>query len=169
MSNPISKERLVGLINAANVKQWTPNQLTLGTPTALGSGDYNTSIQVNAVDNVTYTGQVVVRYNRVDLALAAGALSRSFDASMMTSLRDLAAAMSSRYGRVINALDLIDGDLPAPDGQGQAVVTVQAALDSLMWRGGIELTLTGLNIPLAEVITVTDLTGLTLADTEVAP
>lgn len=67
------KENLIGMINEANVSEYTRDHLDLGTPQfntdppPAGKDPCNTKIDVNGNQNTALTGVVTIRYNRLDL------------------------------------------------------------------------------------------------------
>ncbi len=167
MSNPAStpKGRLIGLINAVNTRQWGVDDLEFGAPTAQG-GARNTSITATAAEGLPYTGQRTLTYNRVNFSALPGATSRVFDVSQanVVTHQDLAPLVAERFSILLTREDLANAVLPPPNEDGEIVVTLQAAPTSLIWLGSLEVTLTGVIIPLADVILNTELNGFVLGD-----
>lgn len=162
MSNPTHQHLLVGMINAANPDYtWDEGQLVFGNPTETEGQSHNTSISVSA--NNGPTGSQTVHYNRVDLAIVgSGGLSYEADFDeMMTS--QLLARISSSLGYEVYPDDIEDQGIEYA-AEGPTQVTIQAAANSLAWFGSFSVELVVTPPAIEELITNTELDGLTSQD-----
>lgn len=164
MSNPIPtpQQRLTTLVNGVNDKQWTAGQLVFAAP-AVETGANNTSVAVSAAVGQVYTGNVTLRYNRVDLAEAPDAASTEFSVEDGTTMTELVPLLVERFGVDLRASDLQAQVLPTPTVDGVEVI-LTAAAGSYLWHGTLAVTLKAALIPLADVIMQTQLNGFTLED-----
>jgi len=163
MSNPTPHDKLIGLINAANEKQWEAGQLVFSVP-AEEDGEQNTSVIVTPAEGQPYTGNRILFYDRVDLSTSHRGQSTDFVLGTQSGTLDLVQSMRERFGVLITSADILSEPLPAPDFTGKITVTVKAHPDSYLWYGQIVVTLTPPLIPLDVAIATNMLAGLTLPD-----
>lgn len=165
MSNPIltGEQLLANLVNAANPthKQWLAEELIFGVPQSQ-VGDFNTTISVTAVDTNGFSGTRQLSYLRVDLAGASQSLPEELELNGEQNTLQIAARLRELYKVNLEDVDVIDEELPLGDG-GVITQVIKAAPGSLKWIGQITIMLSPRVIPLEEVIVVTELNGLSLA------
>ncbi|WJJ54929.1 hypothetical protein [Xanthomonas phage RTH11] len=165
MSNPIPptpQQRLTALVNAVNDKQWTAGQLVFANPTTV-TGVNNTTVEVSAAAGQVYTGNVTLRYNRVDLDEAPGSESVEFAVEDGLDMTQLITLLRARFNVDLSASDVQSQVLPSPTLDG-VDVTLTAAPGSFLWNGALTITLKSALIPLADVIMQTQLNGFTIED-----
>lgn len=162
-----SAELVVALINRENSASLTTSLVSLGAPTVIVT-DKNTSVVVSAVPGSGYKGTQTVTYNRLDLddiATTAG-LEPSFPKGDATIISQLIEEFNTLYGvNLVAGDDFVDGPLPTFTGTlgEEHTFELTAAAGSPAYIGTITITVVGNDIDLADVITITELDGLTYA------
>lgn len=158
---------LLTLVNESQnpVTNITAAQVSFGTPAAndtAGTGDTKLTVTATAA-YAPVTGSVVVTYNRVDIATVPGTESTVFEITTETKVSDLIPEINSRYGINLTTSEYTEADLPAATPTGAAFNLVIKA-GSLVYTGTLALSLKQPEVPLADVITNTDLDGLTFTN-----
>lgn len=161
MSNPTPHDKLLSLINSANVKQWEPGQLVFSSPTPIDGDVHNTSVVVTPAEGQPYSGAVTMRYNRVQLGLASNGNNTAFDDGDYATTADLVPLLRERFGVVLTTVDILDEPLPEPNEFGEMSVTITASPDSHLWLGQMLVTLAPGKIQLSQAIANNVLSGLT--------
>lgn len=155
----------LALLNNDNPgKAFSATNVTLGTPTvAAGTAGRNTEIVITAVENQGYSGTETVSYTRQELA-AGAAIATAKDIPVSVAPADTDAEILTK---VATALGLLESELTIsnvvdPENEstpGSADIT--ADVDSLLYTGTYSVTLSvpDADVPLADAITTTDLSG----------
>jgi hypothetical protein len=159
-----------GLINAAN-----PNlqngalsavNTTLGAPAGTGSTP-NTSVQVSAVANQGYTGNVTVNYNRLDIqnqvfsVLAPSGATVVNAGGSMATVNDVVTAINSTYNLNLQAGDVSNASTELSLSEDAGSCTIEIAAGSLTYTGSLNVTITQQQVALSQAVTTTALSGLT--------
>lgn len=159
-----------GLINAANPNlqngALTTVNTSFGAPAGTGSTP-NTSLQVTAVDNQGYSGQVTVNYNRLDIqnqvfsVLAPSGASVVNTNSAMATVGDVLAAINSTYNLNLQEGDVSNGATALSLTNDAGSCTIEIDPGSLAYTGSLNVTITQAQVPLNQAVTTTTLAGLT--------
>lgn len=162
----LPKQIIVDLINSDNSgAAMTTELLDFGLPTAATgqSPARNTELTVTAHAGSGYTGNVVLKYNRVDFAVVPGTRSNEFPVGNATNVSDLIPEINARFGINLQAGDYVDAALPPFHGQPNEKldVLIAAHSDALVWLGTLTIKIHANDIPLNTVITNNTLNGLT--------
>lgn len=165
-----SAEQLLALINDTNSLTLTFDDVEFGTPSALTlesqegeENPANTEVVMTAKPNRKPVGNVVVKYDRIDLA-EFETLGDPHGIAVDTPVThaSVVEAFNRFYG---SALELVDVDqtteLPANLDEDE-VVELKASAESLAYRGSIELLVESGGIDLNTAISNKDLSGLVL-------
>lgn len=157
-------EIVLDQINNDNSSSLTTAQVSFGIPTAATgtSPVRDTDLTVSAVPNQGYTGDVIVHYNRVDMATIPGTRSTTFPKGTATKISDLIPQINAAYQLNLQPEDYKDADLPTFSGAPNEKHDFQlsAGEDSLCFKNSVTLTVHADDIPLASVITNQTLNGL---------
>lgn len=157
----------------AKVAGLTTQLVTFGLPTAASGQNptRNTQLTVSSVEGSGYAGDVVITYNRLTFDQVVKTKDKVFTLGDATKVSDLVAEINARYNIALTADDYVDADLPAFTGEANEKHTfnLTANADSLIFIGSIELTVKGENIALSDVITTTEMNGLTPPEDDVQP
>lgn len=161
-----SAELVVALINRENSASLTTSLVSLGAPTVIAT-DKNTSVVVSAVQGSGYKGTQTVTYNRLDLddIVTTAGLEAKFPLGDATTISQLISEFNTLYGVNLSTDDFVDGPLPEFTGAlgEEHTFQLEAAVGSLAYIGEVTVTVVGNDIDLADVITITELDGLTYA------
>lgn len=156
----------------AKAQNLTTSLITFGLPTAAtGEGaDRNTELGVTAAEGSGYTGDVVIRYNRLTFDQVVGNKDKDFLIGDATKIADLVDEINARYKINLTPADFVDGDLPTFTGDaGEShEFTLTANANSLIFIGSVTLLLRGEDVPLDTVITTTSMSGLTPPEDDAA-
>lgn len=161
-----SAEQIYDLIKATNVVSFPQVDivaLTYGTPAVL-TGDpsgKDTSLVVSAAVNTPYTGNVTIKYDRLDLE----GFETTYGATQLivpegATPADIVAAFNSHYECELESVDYQNNAVPTPPDFDGESYTLVAAAGSLAYKGDIVLSILLASTPLSEIITVTELDGL---------
>lgn len=138
---------LMNLINEINIAT-LPAPLTAGVcvfgdPTPYGSDGFNSQIPFGTTAPWIFgSGQVNIKYNRVDVTLIIDAGQPATAATMMSGAL---ATLNSTYALNMQASDIIDS--PIADGVG----TLQMNPASMIYTGNLQLTFSASNVAPAPV------------------
>lgn len=155
---------MCALINATNATSLTKNDITFGAISVQASGNKNTGVTITAKAGSGYTGTRDLTYDRVDLATIPGTRSNEFALGSATKAIDLIPAINAAYQLNLQPEDYENDDLPTFDGvdpQEKKPFTLRAKAGSYIFRGSVNLLIDGNDVDLAQLITVTELDGLT--------
>lgn len=112
---------LVEKINKTNGTKFVPFDLNLGKPVVLVNQTKNTGIVVTALPSSGYSGAMLLRYDRVEIALALGSLhGATLPIGSLTSSRDLIPEVNRLAGTRLVPQDIVDTRLVV----GRNVLTV---------------------------------------------
>ncbi len=154
---------LVALINATNATSLTTSDITFGAVSVLTEETKNTAVTITAVANSGYTGTRDLTYDRIDFADVPGSRSKEFVKGSATHVVDLIPAINAAYQLNLQVGDYVNSLLPTFDGlvpHDMKPFNLTAAAGSYIFIGEIELTLDGNDVDLADLITTTELEGL---------
>lgn len=160
-----AKELFYALVNDANAalsaKPLADTNVSLSAPTSGTFGEKNTKVTITALADQGYSGTVDVTYNRLDIAtlFSDASLTASIEGDSFTNASDLLTDLNSRYGLNLQASDIVEGDLSAQVYPGTYDLVMAAG--SLAYTGTVTIDLPGVVSALPDVVTTTDLTGLT--------
>ncbi len=154
---------IVDLINADNATSLVKADLTFSAITVLGSGNRNTQVTITAVGGSGYTGTRDLTYDRIDLATVPGSRSVTFPIGSATNAVDLIPAINAAYQLNLQVADYDNDPLPTFTGTPDEThpFTLNAKAGSYIFRGSVNLIISGNDVDLADAITVTELNGLT--------
>lgn len=145
--NQNAEQIVLDLVNADNNlvggAALTLSQVTLGTPTVLGSGPRNTSVVVTAIPGQGRQGSVGVTYNRVDIADVVD--DPVFDGVGLSTLAELIPAINARFGVLLESGDYTPQTFPGGEvDPGDADFTVELAIvaANLVFHGTVDITVT---------------------------
>jgi len=163
------KEIIFDLINFDNPgKTISSTVMGLGVPQAATGQNpvANTTLEVSALPNSGYTGEVAVNYNRLALDgfIAAAGITGALEIPVGDAAKfaDLIDEINTALGINLTADDYIDGDIGDWEGTPNEtkIIQIPADADSYVFLESLSVTLTAEDIPLSDVITVTTLSGL---------
>lgn len=160
----VSKQIVLDLINFDNQSSLTASDIAFGIPAVNTdpTPPRNTKLTVTAEPNSGLAGSVEVQYDRVNLSLLAGTMSKEFSVGNATMISDIIPEINARYHVNLAADDYVDASLPAFAGEPNEIlpVDVVAKAGSLVWIGTYQFNLRAEDIPLSMAITTTTLNGL---------
>lgn len=154
---------LCDLINSANATALVPADITFSAPAVQASGNRNTGVTITAVNGRGYKGFRDLTYDRVDLATVPGSRSNEFNLGSAVTAHDLLPAINAMYGINLQAEDVENDTLPVFNGTDpleKEPFTLRAKAGSYIFRGSLLLSIDGNDVDLANIITVTELNGL---------
>jgi hypothetical protein len=160
---------VIDLIRGDNSeKVLTSSQITFGNPsvfTPTAQIDRNSLIVATSVEGGGYTGSQSFYYDRVALQdfVFTGTTSLDFTITTETLLSDLLPALNSRLNTNIDVSKIVDKTLPSTADGSTQTVQLSIVSTSMVYMGDLVLTLVPNDVPLSNVITTTDLDGLTYA------
>jgi hypothetical protein len=128
---------VLDLINAKNGTTFLLDATRFGEASAVTGQTRNTSIPVWFNGKTGATPDLVVKYDRADLASIVGTASREFYKGNLTQLSQLITQINTRYGLRLTVDDYVQATLPAP---GQPF-NLTAKPGSKVWRGVCALAL----------------------------
>ncbi len=155
---------LIDQINEDNTSALTTSLVNFGAVAIDGGGIRNSNITATAAGGSGYTGAVLFKYNRVDLATVPGARSTEFQVGDAVNLSDLIEEINVAYQLNLTAADFVDAAIPAFPGEEPhetQTIDLVAKATSLIFRGTLTLTVDANDVALSSVITTTTLNGLT--------
>lgn len=155
---------LLDQINADNSSSLTTSLVTFGAVAVDSGGVRNSNITVSANVGSGYTGNVQLKYDRVDLATIPGSRSTEFQVGAATHVSDLIAQVNAAYQLNMTAADFVDASIPAFPGVApheKQTINLVASATSLIFHGTLVLTIDANDMPLSNAITTTTLNGLT--------
>jgi hypothetical protein len=157
-------EIVFDLINEQNGTALNNTEVVLGQPTvATGSGGYNTSILVSARPNSRYEGAVTLGYDRLDVEGFLFGDTLTLSLGDATNYADLIPEINHKLRVNLTPDDYVDGPIgtwSGTPGESKQII-LQMKPSSLVFIGELSFTLHVDDIPLSDVIVISDLSGLT--------
>lgn len=166
MTKP-AKDVVLALINTANGKGLTFEEVQFGLPTVATTGTKNTVLTLTAIQGEGYVNSQTFNYNRLHLTtaiLTPSGKDATFTLGTAKKISDMIPGLNALLGINLGVDDYVDGDLPTFVGgvaNEEHDVQVVAKNDSLGYIGSLTFKLKADDIDLAQYLTVTDLDGLT--------
>lgn len=149
-----------------------PADFTIGVPQAVSTGTRNTSVVLTAAPGGNYEGTDTVYYNRLQLEkfFPGGATLDALPLVVVDKLGDYAAVLTqlnTDFELLLSSDDVVLAKSVNQSGvvAYQERVTVKATPTSLAYMGTFDLVVKQRYIPLADVITTTQMSGLDYPDT----
>jgi hypothetical protein len=161
------QDLMVALINLSNNTALNTAVISCDSPTPNPafplSSPRDTLVTVSARAGSRYTGQVVMAYKRVPMAVVPGTRSKFFDQGNALSAHSLLAVINARYGVRMTASELVDTTLPLLSTYLPLTpksVVLQAKPGALVYTGDLTIQLAPGAKELSEVVDAQPLTGL---------
>lgn len=133
-----SIEALLALLNSANSKAYTLEQITFGAPADIveaGVGEPNTTVTVTGVEAKGYTGSKVLSYKRLDLTTQfEGHTLESYGPAENGTLAEVLADIKAQTGVEILAEDLSNDSVVD---FSQPTLLLSAKAGSYKWTGTV--------------------------------
>ncbi len=136
-----SRQNIVNLINAYNLRQYSFQQMALGSPTALsGIVGFNASISMSALQNSGYSGSVIFQYNRYDAGQVIGN-GFSVNSSVLsgTTIREILPGLDALMNLGLRIDEIVDGPV---DLVNDFSVTLVISTTSELYLPGSSFTVT---------------------------
>lgn len=165
--NKPSNALVLDLINESNNIDLTFQEIEFQAPGLLVDDDdgKNTSLLVTAIDKHGFTGEVTVKYNRLDLADFEAGKPAVLEIPVDGSATDLITSVNNHFGlqltEGIDVEEIIDLD---DLGYVPSEVSLTSILTSYGFIGSIDLTVAWESIDLEDAIVSNNLIGLKLQD-----
>lgn len=144
----------------------SPTMVTFGLPAVFApTTEYprNTKLIASAIPGRGYIGPQTFYYNRVPLSGFISPMTPViFTITNETLKSDLLPQINQRFKINLTQQNIIDGPLPDLAGQGifQQDIEIQAGPNSLVYIGSLPLIIAPDVIPLSQLVSNTDLSGL---------
>jgi hypothetical protein len=136
-----SKQKLILLLNDTfnPPKIFSDQRISFGAPQAVdGQDTYDTEVQANAIPGMGYYGSALVRYTRVDLSVHPVLQLSSLD---QFTLDAICTQFNGLNGSWLTANDLLPPTIPTVAQDESAPLVLEAAPNSLGYKGTITVTL----------------------------
>ncbi len=138
------KQSIISAANTQNGTTLTTADVAFGVPNAAPSDVVTTTgknSQVRLTGNgTTWSGTVVVNYNRLNLADITTLTSGTLKVAALTSTMEVLNYLNYFYGMVLTSDDIVDEPVTL-NGSGAGTVTLHAKAGSLGWIGEVTLNL----------------------------
>lgn len=144
---------LLTAINKEHSKTYTTAQVSFNNPSSIVDMTYNTSVPMIPAPDWLYSGQMVFRYNRYDLAELLG-YGKPLPAGNQTTIHARLPAINAQFLCNLEPRDVVDGPVSAT----ATGLTLKIAATSYLFNPGSEVRL-GTSNNMADLATTTDLAG----------
>lgn len=170
-----TKQALVDLVNAANKKTFTLDQISVGTPSDYQGEDTNARALFSAVEGKGYRGSVTVDYNRLTTVEAFGVTEYPFTlkADIDSPADAIATLVLDELAKAWNLPLTAPGEITSysynQTGGIDDIVIGKMVIDfsvNYVLHGTLNVTVYNEKIPLPTVITVVRLDGFKEEDVE---
>lgn len=138
------KQSILDAANAQNATSLTLTDVVFDVPKVapedvVATSGKNTQVKMTG-NGTTWSGNVVVNYNRLNLADIATLTSGTLRVAALTSTLEIINYLNYFYGMVLTSADINDEPVTL-DAQGAGSVTLHAKSTSLGWVGSVTLNL----------------------------
>lgn len=153
---------LLDLINADNAKELPLTAVSFAAPAAVGgeAAAEATSVVVSANSGSGYKGSQTFTYNRVPMSFMNANEPDLVVETVEETIHALIPFLNSTFGIQLTEADIVDGPIAAQEPNVNAVITITATPESLVFVGSVDLVSTLPLVDLATLLTVTELDGL---------
>lgn len=135
---------LIDLINETNSTVLTDDDIALGVPAVFddpeGTNDRNTEVVVSGKASSGFTGDVTVRYTRLDLANLPKAGGLQYTLTGSESVADMVTAIATKLDVAESAVELDVAEVPTVETGSTGTVNIKAIDDSLLYIGSTAVT-----------------------------
>lgn len=154
---------VIDLINDTNTTALTEADISLGAPTVFddpeGTNDRNTELVVSGKSSGGFTGDVTVRYSRLELSTLPKATGLQYTLTGAESIDDILTAVATKLAVAKSAVKLDVAEVPTVAAGETGTINIQATDNSLLYIGAAAVTVNPGETPIDSEVTTQDLGG----------